>query len=283
MTETFEFSHEAMHTELTLRLLSDDFRYAKSAACDAFDLVDSLENLLSMYKEGSDISIVNALKVGEMAVLTEMAADCLMKAFKACEMSKGAIDVCMGDVFLSAKKDQNLTPHNPPGRGFFEFDPENLLIKKNSPGRIDLGAIGKGFAVDSIAELLSDVWEIPNAFINFGASSIRAMGGETEEGWKINFGEEKFGGMFLKNESCGASGTDVLGEHIIDARTGNPPENPKFRAWAFCESAAMADAMSTAFMILPKDDIESICKEYGLKAAFQISKDSPVEKIGFQS
>ena len=53
------FDHEAMNTKLDLLICGTDHKYALSAAAECFERVDMLETLLSMYREGSDIDMIN--------------------------------------------------------------------------------------------------------------------------------------------------------------------------------------------------------------------------------
>lgn len=274
-----EFDTEAMNTSLNMQICGVDYNYARSAAIDNFKALERIENLLSIYIEGSDISLVNCSKVGEIVKLTDIGAECILAAFQAAHISKGAIDICMGEYFLRQKKDSFFKIENP-RRSAFEFDFDNYAIRKTADGMIDMGAIGKGFAVDKIVESLVQEWEIKDAFISFGASSIYALGKPDDaDSWSINLGGDNSMKIPLSNTAVGASGTAVLGNHILDARTGTIPENQPFRTWAFADSAAIADAMSTAFMILPEDEIKEICKEFEISAAIQQTKDSPITLI----
>lgn len=274
-----EFSNGAMNAAINIKIRGGDFACARSAAHECFENLKRLETMLSFYDLGSDISMVNSMDEGEIVVLSEEVMECLMLAFEACVISKGAFDVCMGEFFARAKGDKMGMLRGDPRKGAFEVDEENLLIRKISEGKIDLGAIGKGFALDKMVETLK-YWEMPNAFINFGGSSILAFGSESDEseGWKINFWKEEYGSIILKDEAVSCSGKAFQGEHIIDARTGLAPEICRQNTWVVCESAGMADAMSTAFMIMKEDEIKDICKNYPFKA---VLKNSPESEIVF--
>lgn len=271
-----EFDIEAMNTSLRIQICAEDFIYAKSAAFACFAKTAAIEDLLSMYKFGSDISMINSARTGDVVKLTDTAQECLLSAFKANEMSKGAIDVCMGEFFLKAKGDRHFDIPAEPRRGKFAFDPENYLIQKLSDGLIDLGAIGKGFAVDKMVENLVEEWEIKSALISFGGSSVYALSApDGADAWEIELaGAAK---IPLKDAALGASGTAVQGAHIIDARTGKVPENMPFRTWAFGADAAVCDAMSTAFMLMAPEEISVACKEYGLAAALQRTDGAKIE------
>ena len=267
-----------MNTVFTACISGVEYKYAKSAAFDIFSETDALENLLSVYRYGSDISCVNSSSVGSLTPLTDETVECLSLAFSAALISRGVLDICMGEYFLRAKNDNTFFIPETPRKGKFEFDPENFLIKKVSEGKIDLGAIGKGFALDRAVKKLTEVWEIESAFLSFGKSSIYAFGkNDGGNAWEINLSDTVK--IPIDNFSVGASGTSVLGSHIIDARTGEIPENQPYRTWAFCANAAIADAMSTAFMVLERDIIAQICAEENISAAIQQTPGSEIEFI----
>ena len=272
-----KFDHEAMNAKLDLLICGCDYNYARSAAEECFGKVSMLESLLGMYSEGSDIDMINSSPVGGIVKLTGAACDCLMLAFGASAATGGAIDVCLGDYF-SRRKAAKGGGKIEPVRGRFELDPEDFYIKKVAEGKIDLGCIGKGYAVDEAVEILRDTWEIGSAFLNFGGSSIYAFGMPDGGGpWKVNLA----GGAVYDDPESGAgvggAGSSVLGEHIVNARTGEVPQNQPFRTWAFSASAAASDALSTAFMVLGEPEIRRVCSEIGVSAAVQRSEDSPVE------
>ncbi len=265
-----------MNTSLNILIAHADKNYAKSAAFDCFADIEALEQILSLYRFGSDVSCVNASEVGETTQLTDFGTECLSLAFAASAMSRGAIDVCMGEYFLKAKGDTTYRIPETPRKGKFEFDPEHFLVKKIAEGKIDLGAIGKGYAIDQAVKKLKEVWEIENAFLSFGGSSIYAFGKNDEEkNWEVNLSDKNK--IEVTDFAVGASGTSVLGRHIVDARTGDIPENQPFRTWCFCGNAAIADAMSTAFMALSREEISEICATENLNAAIQQTADSDIE------
>ena len=237
--------------------------------------------MISMYRYGSDIAMINENPVGGVVKITDSTYDCLMAAFRASELTGGAIDVCMGEYFLKAKNDSFFPKIETPRRGKFAFDAENYLIQKLEEGKIDLGAVGKGYALDRVAEILTQEWEIENAFVSFGGSSIFAMGQDQNgDDWHINLSEKI--SLPIKDSFVGASGTSVLGSHIIDCRTGEVPAKQPFRTWAFSDDGAMADVLSTAFMVLDKADIDRICKSENMSAAIQEKEDSEIEFFNFK-
>ncbi len=273
----FEFEHEAMNSNLFIKIYHEDERYARSAALDCFARLDYIESLLSIHITDSEADIINNMPVGGVFKLASETADCIVQACNAAAITDGAVDVCMGDYFLKNKKTPGFGLIENPSRLELEVDYENLLVRKNTAGRLDFGAVGKGFGVDEMALLLKDPWEIENAFLGF-TSTVYALGCNADKKWSVDLGD----GFFVDIEpdtAAACSGTAVQGAHICDGRTGKAVENPPFRVWAFAASAAESDAMSTAFSILPRGRIEQICRDYGLRAAVQSTPDSKIEWI----
>ena len=122
---------------------------------------------------------------------------------------------------------------------------------------LDLGGIGKGFALDRMAALLRE-WEIASVLLCASTSTLLALDPPPgEEGWAVEFGsDEAPQRLHLANGAFGASGIAVKGSHIIDPRTGRPAEG-RFRAWAAAPTGAVADALSTAFMVMGEDEIRA--------------------------
>jgi len=149
---------------------------------------------------------------------------------------------------------------------------------------VDLGAIGKGFALDKAVEVLEE-WEISNALIHGGTSSVLALGvGDRPDGWGVgvcgDWGEKAgIETITLRNESLSGSGTEVQGQHILDPRTGCPSEG-HLAAWATSPSAAIADGLSTAFMVMSTNEIGKFCAAHEEIAAYVVNKNGQVINIG---
>jgi thiamine biosynthesis lipoprotein len=122
----------------------------------------------------------------------------------------------------------------------------------------DLGAIGKGFALDRMAEVLGE-WDCPAFLIVAGGSSILAGDSPPDlTGWSCGLGDnDSPHRLLLKNCSLSGSGLAVKGQHILDPRTGQPTPRQN-RAWALADMAAESDAFSTACMVLNETEITSV-------------------------
>jgi FAD:protein FMN transferase len=114
---------------------------------------------------------------------------------------------------------------------------------------LDLGGIGKGFALDELAALMAD-WGVGDALIAAGASSMRAVG---ESAWPVELAGNSGGiRISLAQSALSASGTGVQGAHILHpAEGGELPLDGFRRVWVVAPDAASAEVWSTAMMLVP--------------------------------
>ena len=247
MSEIHVFYHSAMATQFQVRLAGEEKAYAAQAAQAAFTLVDDLENKLSRFRANSEISQIAQLKVGEKLRLTGPVLACLRLAQKIEFATRGAFSLS-----AAALKTQPTKPL------WSLIECEFSLRCDSGKLEFDLGAIGKGFALDGMAELLRE-WSCPEFLLVAGGSSILAGDAPADNaGWSCGLGEDNSPQrLLLKNCSLSGSGLAVKGHHILDPRTGLPG-TLRHRAWALTDSAAESDALSTACMILREDEISEI-------------------------
>ena len=245
MSEIHTFNHHAMATHFQVRIAGEEKSYAGSAAQAAFTLLDQLESHLSRFRIGSSISQIKELKAGETLRLVEPVFACLQIAKKMELATGGAFSVT-----AAALQSQPAQPQ-------WTLLPEQFSIRCDS-GKLefDLGAVGKGFALDRMAELLRE-WSCPAFLLVAGGSSILAGESLEANGWSCGLGDNNSPQRYwLKNCSLSGSGLAVKGKHILDPRTGQPAQREN-RAWALADTAAESDALSTAAMVLDKSEINA--------------------------
>jgi thiamine biosynthesis lipoprotein len=238
------FAHHAMATFFQVRIAGEEQSYSAQAARVAFDLLDRLEGFLSRFRDTSEIQGIATLAPGETMRLAEPVFRCL-------EIAQ-VMEAATGEAFsvsAAARRTQSESPR-------WSLLPEEFSIRCDS-GRLefDLGAIGKGFALDRMAQELAD-WDCSAFLLNAGGSSILAgQSPPGTPGWSVGLGEDNAQPrLWLQNCSLSGSGTAVKGDHILDPRTGEPVRI-RPRAWALADTAAESDALSTACMVLNEAEI----------------------------
>ncbi len=251
------FTHESMATVFEIRIRHEDAVYARQAAADCFRLLDRIESELSRYHPNSDIARLNVLQPGETLQLGLHAFTCVKRALILNEITQGAFDICIGalkDDFTNRKRwwQRLLARRQSIGKGHLHLLDDKGKVAVTAPVRVDLGGIGKGYAVDCLLDHLRE-WDIEDVLISGGASSIAARGGD----WPVTLRHpqnpsEILARLELHDKAMGASGLEK-GAHIIDPRRGRPARDA-VAAWVIAADATTADAFSTALMVLsPKE------------------------------
>lgn len=258
MQDSLQFIHEAMNTTFTLRLRGVDAETAQGVARESFELVDLLESRLSRFMESSDVSRINCMAAGETLYLSENCHQCLLLALDAHARTRGLFDITLGRR-IEHRKSGNEGP--PPAiTGSLIIHPDVPAVTCVEPGReLDLGGIGKGYALDQIKQLLID-WEVDDALLAAGASSLLAFGPAS---WPVDLtGGCESRQIHLSNQALSASGTGIQGSHIIHpAGDEVMPVTECARVWVLAPSAALAEIWSTALMLVEPDEIPSILAE----------------------
>lgn len=247
MADCFLYEHEAMNTTFSFRLLGMDEASARSLAQLCLEKVDRLEGQLSRYQESSDVSRINALPAGETLYISNVTHQCLLLAFEAANDTHGLFDITIGSRIEHRKSGGEGSL--PELQGRLKIHPDVPAVTCEEAGRqIDLGGIGKGFALDQLSSLL-DEWEAPGALLSAGASSMLAYGSSS---WPVELGGAEGGALIeLERLSLSASATDMQGNHLVHPWGEEAmPDQPCERVWVVAESAAVAEVWSTALMLL---------------------------------
>jgi thiamine biosynthesis lipoprotein len=268
MCDIYQFNHAAMATHFQARIVHGERTYAAQAAQAAFDLVDSLESCLSRFRSNSDIARAAHLAPGEKMRLSEPAFACLQTAKRMEEVTRSAF--CPTP---SAMQTQRSLPE-------WDLIPGELaIVCVNGRLEFDLGAIGKGFALDRVGELLRD-WDCPSFLLVAGGSSILAGAPPPGvPGWSCGLGEDNAAQrFFLTNASLSGSGLAVKGAHILDPRSGQTAWRQS-RAWVLADTAAESDALSTACMVLSESELEDVVAQNPSWLAF-LDSDEGARPIG---
>ncbi|TDU72835.1 thiamine biosynthesis lipoprotein [Prosthecobacter fusiformis] len=274
MTDYHRFSHEAMATAFEIIIAQDDVdaTYAAQAAEAVFAEIDRLEDELSRFRPTSEISRLNRLRAGESLAVSLAAWDCLNLAKSVHAETDGAFDITIGPLMqLWRSPDGSL--HEPEaerlalarksiGSELFELEEDGCRVRALADHMVfDLGAVGKGYALDQAVQILQD-WEISRVFLNAGDSTLLALDGPSgEEAWPVTLAEGALE-KTLRDQALSGSGFMVQGAHLMNPRTLRPVPVQEKRSYALAPTAALSDALSTAFMIMSPEEIHTLCTRY---------------------
>jgi thiamine biosynthesis lipoprotein len=247
MSEIHLFEQRAMATTFQVRIANEERTYALQAAQAAFAVMSALETHLSRFRVSSDIAQVAQLLPGAKLRLSEPAFACLALAKQ--------MEAATGHAFSATPAARQSQPVPPQ---WSLIPAEFSVLCERGKLEFDLGAIGKGFALDRMAATLRD-WDCPAFLLVAGGSSILAGDPPRDHpGWSCGLGEDHAPQRYwLTHGSLSGSGIAVKGRHIFDPRTGRPAQRES-RVWALCDTAAESDALSTAAMVLDKKGITEV-------------------------
>lgn len=238
------FTHEAMKTVFQLRLRSEDAALARATALDCFEYLDRIEASLSRYIPGSDVWQINHLQRGESLFISEECYECLRLAMRMTQATGGLFDVTLGRLIEHRKNEA--AGSAPSLEGQLMIDETRPQVHCIERGReIDLGGIGKGYALDLMAERCR-AWGLAGGLLSAGASTQLAFGCELQEVELC--GDHQSHRLPLHQSALSASGTAIQGSHIVSP-DGLDGVYPHSRVWVLAASAAVADACSTAALL----------------------------------
>lgn len=247
------FRHRAMGGAFEVRAAEADEQAARRAAEAAFDELDRIEKALSFFQPYGDVGQINVAAVGQTLRVGLDAGRCLAIARQLWADTDGAFDVTVGAA---------LRAEGPPprvGMAQLEIDESQHTVRKLAGVQVDLGGIGKGYALDRMAEVLRE-WDVPSALLHGGASTVLAVGPAR---WRVALRDPAdedapaLGHVVLRGAAFSGSST-FHAAHIADGRTGQRIDADR-AAWALAPTAAEADALSTAFCVLGPQQVQAVC------------------------
>lgn len=274
----------AMACEFEVQLAAGRHDGSTEWVLKALDLVEMLENQLTIYRADSEVLRINR----EAAKGPVDVEPRLFAMFQLAEQlhreTGGAFDVTSGPLSEAwgFSRRQGRLPSDAEiaaalervGMEKVELDSANCRVAFRRAGvSLHVNSIGKGYALDRMAELL-DAAEVGDYLLHGGRSSVLARGdcpASSRAGWTIGVPHplrpgERLAEIFLVNQALGTSGSGTqffehhgrrFG-HLLDPRTGWPVSGI-FSATVIAPTAAEADALSTAFYVMGPDEVGAFC------------------------
>lgn len=279
----------AMACEFEVLLNAGEHPEGPDVALQALDLVDRLEDQLTVYRAHSEVSRLNARAATEEVVVEDGLFELLSLAMELSRETGGAFDITSGPLskvwgfYRRAGRlptdDDLATALQQVGYRQIELNDERRSVRFLRPGlEINLGAIGKGYALDRCVDLL-EAGGVTSFLLHGGTSSIVGRGSragllEEETGWIVALKhalrpEQKLAEIRLRNRALGTSGSGSQfffhqGKrygHILDPRTGRPAEQV-ISSTVLAPNAALADALATAFYVMSVEETAEFCARH---------------------
>jgi len=285
--ETYEKRAMACTWELMFNM--QQYRESGLAAAKAMQLIDGLESQLTVYDEDSEVSNMNSLAESESVVVAENLFELLSRAQSIYDSTGGAFDITAGQ--LSAvwgfEQRKGSVPDDATikstlasiGMQHLQLDADSKSVRFAVPNlKVNLGGIGKGYAIDRVADSIRQRG-IEDFVLHGGQSSVIASGNQkdiesdSKSGWPVGLShpvqpDRRLAEFFLRNRALGTSGTARQGffhqgkryGHIIHPKTGWPTSH-FLSTTVISKSAELSDALATAFFVMPIEEVETFCRD----------------------
>ena len=287
-----------MATRFEIVLHGDKPLALRAAGEEALEEIERLEDQLSLYRPSSEIAHLNARAAKEPIRVTPSLFALLQLAQKLHAESGGVFDItvaplvrCWGFMTGSGRipaEEELAEARAKVGMHLVQLDPDDYTVRFTREGvMLDLGAIGKGYAIERAAELLRQAG-VASALLHGGTSTVYALGHPPEsEFWQVavenpasrlpnhQSGITDHGSRTLpplatvplRDEAMSVSaisGKFFQAEgktfgHILDPRTGRPAVSGVLSA-VVLPFAIETDALSTALLTLGVKGHQDIVK-----------------------
>ena len=279
--------HYAMGTVYEIVAYGASSQRTSAAIDKAFEEIDRLDQVMSDFKPDSDLSRLNRSAHFHPQPVCPDLYQVIQDSLRYSELSEGAFDITVGPLANRWKAVGRGEPVPGPaeveklrscvGYRMVELIPPNQIEFHSPCLKVELGAIGKGYAVDRAVAVLRS-FGIERALVNGGGSSLYGMGTPPgQPGWLVHLRDPSRRvdpSVLLRDNSVSTSQqtppTLVGGisyGHIIDPATGLPSKMT-FAASAVAETGTATDGLSlTLFMLGPvkgKALVEKLPKTAGV-------------------
>lgn len=278
------FARQAMATtfEIVLPFATPN---AHAAAALALDEIDALEQQLTVYRDDSEVSRLNRLAAEHPTKVEPNLFDLFIRCQAWHRETRGAFDIgagalvkCWGFYRREGRVptvDERRSALAKSGFQHVHLDVGEQTVAFDTPGvEINLGSVGKGYALDRIVRLLRRDAGVRQGLVHGGHSSVFAIGSESANAaWVVGLTHPddsaiRLGTFHLADRGLGISaatyqsfehGGRKLG-HILDPRSAWPADGVATAA-VTAPTAAEADALATAFFILGSGPAREICQK----------------------
>lgn len=272
----FEFSHPQMGTMFRIVLYASDSIKAAIASEKAFRRLDTLNLILSDYREDSELNTLCRTAGSETYI--KVSADLwkiLQESVKVARLSDNNFDITIGPMTqlwrrMKRQKVLPTTKQIEEARAkigidniVFNTTNQSVMLKKQGM-RIDFGGIGKGYAQDEMMKVLKQN-HIKSAMIEGGGNIVVSDSPPATHGWAIVINKQTH---FLKNCGVSTSGdmyqfVEIDGKkysHILDPKTGIGV-NELRQISVIAKDGTSSDWLSTALYLMGKETGKHLLKK----------------------
>jgi thiamine biosynthesis lipoprotein len=265
-----------MGTRITVELWADNTQVGNDLIDAVLTEMRRIDTSMSTYKPDSEVSMVNRKAAAGWVVITPELFDLLNTSLEFSRITAGAFDITYASVgYLYDFRHHQRPDSDQIAKALPGVDYRHLLLNAHDHSvhfaregmRIDLGGIGKGYAVDRSIALLQRRG-VTHALVTAGGDS-RIIGDRFGQPWIIGIRhpdrkDEVIAKIPLADAAMSTSGdyerffdeNGVRYHHIIDPKTGDSARKVR-SATIIGPNATRTDGLSkTAFVLGPEKALE---------------------------
>ncbi len=285
---TVRLARMAMGSRWELVLEGSDETWLRAVGEEVLNEIAYLDSHLSIYNPRSAVSRLNARAASGPVQVEPRLFRLLQTAQRLHAATDGAFDITVGPLMEAwdfvhhqgqlPKPGVLREARARTGMHRVHLDEARRTVQFERPGvQIDLGGIGKGYAVDEAVAILREK-EVETAFLHGGTSAIYGLGCPHDaEVWKVAIerpgagddpaADDMVAVVTLCDEALSVSAVwgkafeadgRIFG-HVLDPRKGEPVEGALLAAVAG-PSATEADVLSTAMLVRGRDAMNMVKK-----------------------
>ena len=280
-------AHYVMGTIFEITAYGADREETVAAVEQSFAAIRQADEILSHYRAESDLMRLNrSASRGAVTVARDLYR-VLEEALRFARLSEGAFDVTVGPLVRlwveAANRDREpseqeiIETRKRVGSAKVELLPELQVRFAHKGLEINLGAIGKGWAVDQAVAVLKR-HGVRNAFVSAGTSTVFALGDDgLGEGWEVSVRNPIHEGdplatFRIRDQAISTSAAyerywEIAGNrfgHILDPRSGQPAAG-MLSATVAAPTATAADALSTAAYVMGVEQGSALFRRLNLE------------------
>lgn len=298
-TLLLSIARSAMACEFEVLLNQHQYPQAADRAVEALDLVQQLENQLSVYQPRSELSTLNQFGATRPIPLSHDTLQLLELGKALFQLTAGAFDMTAGSLSEAwgfSRRQGRVPSSEEIEESLATVGDQHVLIDRQGHQarlalngvKVNPGGIGKGYALDRAVARLRQAG-VNDFMMHGGLSSVVARGNrqhpETGGGWLVSLRhpwnhEQTLGSIRLQDQALATSGSGKqffhFGgkrySHIIDPRSGWPATG-MMSVTVICPSGAVADALATAMFVMGPDQSRRFCQTHREIAAILIFSD----------
>lgn len=236
---------------------------------DIFRYVSYLESLLSDYVEDSEISKINHLAGRSCVEVSAETLEVVKKSIEISELTDGMFDITVGSITINHKRKKNLDFQL--AKSLVDYKKIKIEDKKiclpNDSMAIDLGGIGKGFAVQKVYEKFKD--KLDKGFIAL-AGDLKVWGHKRELGIYNPLNKDVLVKIINKKDLCISTSGNYIQDHIV----GKPTD--LVQVSVVYDDCSYTDAISTAIFAMDRQQREKFLEKNQQIGIIILYKDGSV-------